>query len=129
MFLDVDRFKDINDRLGHGMGDRVLKEFADRLRSSVRTTDTVARLAGDEFVIVLEGLGTDVEPTAVAQKIVAQMNRPFEVDGHVLLVTTSIGVAFHRHGNLDPAALLARADGALYAAKTAGRNTFQLSLL
>jgi diguanylate cyclase (GGDEF)-like protein len=129
MFLDVDRFKDINDRFGHGTGDRVLKEFGDRLRGSVRATDTVARLAGDEFVIVLEGLGTDVEPTAVAQKIVAQMNRPFEVDGQVLLVTTSIGVAFHRHGNLDPAALLARADVALYAAKTAGRNTFQLSLL
>ena len=129
MFLDVDRFKDINDRFGHGTGDRVLKEFGERLRGSVRATDTVARLAGDEFVIVLEGLGTDVEPTAVAQKIVAQMNRPFEVDGRVLHVTTSIGVAFHRHGNLDPAALLARADGALYAAKTAGRNTFQLSLL
>lgn len=129
MFLDVDRFKEINDRFGHATGDRVLKEFAERLRGSVRATDTVARLAGDEFVIVLEGLGTDVEPTAVAQKIVAQMNRPFEVDGQVLLVTTSIGVAFHRHGNLDPAALLARADGALYAAKTAGRNTFQLSLL
>ena len=129
MFLDVDHFKDVNDSLGHGVGDRVLQEFAERLRGSVRTTDTVARLGGDEFVIVLEGLGTDVEPLAVAQKIVAQVNRPFVVDGRTLEVTTSIGVAFHRHGNVDPSDLLARADSALYAAKTAGRNTFQLSLL
>jgi len=127
MFIDVDRFKAINDRLGHGVGDLVLQEFAERLRGSVRATDTVARLAGDEFVVVLEGLGTDVEPTAVAQKICAQMVRPFEVGGHVLDVTTSIGVAFHRHGRLDPSELLARADAALYAAKTSGRNTFQMS--
>jgi len=94
----------------------------------VRATDTVARLGGDEFVIVLEGLGSDAEPAAVAQKIVAQMHRPFAFDhGEALEVTTSIGIALHRHGRLDADELLGRADAALYGAKTAGRNTFQLS--
>jgi len=128
MFLDVDHFKRINDRLGHAGGDQVLKEFAGRLRACVRATDTVARLGGDEFVIVLEGLGSDAEPAAVAQKIVAQMHRPFAFDhGEALEVTTSIGIALHRHGRLDADELLGRADAALYGAKTAGRNTFQLS--
>jgi len=128
MFLDVDHFKRINDRLGHAGGDQVLKEFAGRLRTCVRATDTVARLGGDEFVIVLEGLGSDVEPAAVAQKIVTQMHRPFALDhGETLEVTTSIGIALHRHGRLDADELLGRADAALYGAKTAGRNTFQLS--
>ena len=125
LFLDIDKFKSINDGLGHAMGDAVLQEFARRLQRSVRVTDTVARLAGDEFVIILEGLGSEAEPANVAAKIVAAMGVPFELQGQRLQVSTSIGLAQHRGGATTAAELLARADAALYQAKAAGRNTFR----
>jgi diguanylate cyclase (GGDEF)-like protein/PAS domain S-box-containing protein len=126
-FLDVDKFKGINDSLGHGVGDEVLKTFAQRLLASVRETDTVARLAGDEFVVVLEGLHTPAEPQFIARKVLAAIGRPFEVGGLRLDVTTSIGVAFQRDGAILPAELLALADKALYEAKDGGRNTFRMA--
>lgn len=127
MFLDIDHFKAINDTMGHPAGDAVLKEFGERLRRSVRATDTVARLAGDEFVVILENVHSEAEPQFVARKIVGQISRPFEVEGRLVEVTTSVGIAFHRHGSIAPEELLARADKALYAAKSAGRNTYHLS--
>ena len=128
MYLDVDRFKSINDNYGHATGDAVLQEFARRVRSSVRATDTVGRLAGDEFVVVLEGLHAAAEPQFVARKIIAAIERPFELaDGLVLQVSTSVGIAFSIDARLAPEALLARADAALYEAKAAGRNTFRLA--
>ena len=130
MFLDIDHFKSINDTLGHAAGDEVLAEYAGRLLSSVRSTDTVARLAGDEFVIVLEDPNSQEAATAVARKIVARINSPaFEIDGQPLDVTTSIGIAFHQSIDASVTAeeLLARADAALYGAKAAGRNRFELS--
>ncbi len=127
LFLDIDRFKSINDSLGHAMGDAVLQEFARRLQRSVRSTDTVARLAGDEFVIILEGLGGEAEPAAVAAKIVAAMGPRFELQGQQLQVSTSIGLAQHQGGAITPAELLARADEALYQAKKAGRNTYRVA--
>lgn len=128
MYLDVDRFKSINDNYGHATGDAVLREFARRVRSSVRITDTVARLSGDEFVVVLEGLHAAAEPQFVARKIIAAIDRPFELgNGLVLRVSTSVGIAFAANVQLPPEALLARADAALYEAKAAGRNTFRLS--
>jgi diguanylate cyclase (GGDEF)-like protein/PAS domain S-box-containing protein len=127
MYLDIDRFKAINDSLGHAAGDEVLKAFAVRIVQSVRTTDTVARLGGDEFVIVLEGLHGEDEPQFVARKIIANVARPLEIGGHPLPLTTSIGVAYRaRVQAADDAAaeaLIACADKALYAAKNAGRNT------
>ncbi len=131
MFLDIDRFKSINDSLGHATGDDVLKEFAQRLQSSVRTTDTVARLAGDEFVIILEGLHTEDEALAVAAKIIASVNLPMHAGGARIDVSTSIGVAFHRPAGALPSAkeLLMTADTALYSAKDAGRNTFRMAHL
>jgi len=130
MYLDIDRFKSINDTLGHAAGDEVLKAFASRIAQSVRSTDTVARLGGDEFVIVLEGLHGDGEPQFVARKIMANVTRPLEVEGRPLALTTSIGIAWRpRVDAADPPAaqtLLARADEALYAAKNAGRNTFRV---
>jgi diguanylate cyclase (GGDEF)-like protein/PAS domain S-box-containing protein len=126
-FLDVDRFKRINDSLGHGAGDDVLKIFAQRLVASVRETDTVARLAGDEFVVILENLHTPAEPQFIARKILATMNRPFEVDGLKLDITTSIGIAYQADGRAQPAELLALADRALYEAKDNGRNTFRMA--
>jgi diguanylate cyclase (GGDEF)-like protein/PAS domain S-box-containing protein len=127
MFLDVDHFKSINDTYGHAAGDSVLREFARRLRDCVRTTDTVARLAGDEFVVILEGVHTEAEPRFVARKIVAQINLPFELEDRMLAVTTSIGIAFHPGGAVSPEDLLARADAALYTAKAQGRNTYHLA--
>jgi len=130
LFLDVDRFKTINDTLGHATGDGVLVEYARRLLASVRNTDTVARLAGDEFVVVLENLHTREAAAAIAQKIVEQIGgTAFEIDGRSLRVTTSIGVAFHPANEppATPSDLLANADAALYRAKSAGRNTYGFS--
>lgn len=129
MFMDIDRFKSINDTFGHAVGDAVLKEFARRLIDSLRVTDTVARLAGDEFVVILEGLHSAEEPQFVARKIMARMSRPFDTGRVALEVTSSIGIAFHaaEGAKTTPPRLLARADQALYAAKEAGRNTFRLA--
>jgi diguanylate cyclase (GGDEF)-like protein/PAS domain S-box-containing protein len=130
MYLDIDHFKRINDSLGHAAGDEVLKAFAQRLRKSVRTTDTVARLGGDEFVIILEGLNDEEEPQILARKIVANVTRPLEVQGRMLTMTTSIGIAFRREIVAADAAtveaMIGRADAALYAAKAAGRNTWRV---
>lgn len=130
MFLDIDRFKLINDTLGHAAGDAVLKEFAHRLRRCVRQTDTVVRLAGDEFVIVLEALNSPAEPEPVADKILTAMRMPFVVDGQMLTVTTSVGISFHDGsvGSTTPGDLLERADRALYDAKSAGRNTRRMAV-
>lgn len=130
MFLDVDRFKVINDTYGHSSGDAVLKEFAKRLLASVRTTDTVARLGGDEFVIILEHLGSKGEPETIARKIVHGMRQPLRIDMASIEVTTSIGVAYYLPGreHIDSEQLLAKADDALYRAKSAGRNTYFMSL-
>jgi len=126
MFLDVDHFKSINDTLGHATGDAVLVEFGKRLKHSVRGTDTVARLAGDEFVVILEGLSADDEAEHVAGKIVTAMREPFRVGDRTISITTSVGVAFHEDCDATPEDLLAAADSSLYEAKTAGRNTFRL---
>lgn len=128
MFLDVDKFKTINDTLGHAAGDEVLKEFGHRLLACVRKTDTVARLAGDEFVVILEGLNSIDEPQFVARKIIATIGGEFQVLGHPLAVSTSLGIVLYEGGNdVSPARLLARADEALYEAKAAGRNTFRMA--
>jgi len=127
LFLDVDHFKAINDSLGHAAGDAVLREFGQRLQRAVRPTDCVARLAGDEFVIILEGLRGEAEPQFVARKILAQIAHVFDIDGRHLSVSTSVGIAFHRHGVVSASELLARADAALYEAKAAGRNTYRVS--
>jgi len=126
-FLDVDKFKRINDTLGHAAGDEVLRTFARRLASSVRETDAVARLAGDEFVVILERLHTPDETQLVAHKILAAMSRPFEIGELQLHVTASIGIAWQADGRARPDELLARADRALYDAKEAGRDTFSMA--
>ncbi|WP_194715679.1 diguanylate cyclase domain-containing protein [Noviherbaspirillum soli] len=122
MFLDVDHFKRINDTLGHGGGDMVLQEFARRLAGAVRATDSVCRLAGDEFTIVLENLAAAAEARLVAGKILEAMRRPFEVDGALLAVSTSIGIACMGASGRQAEQLTRRADEALYKAKELGRN-------
>ena len=126
MFLDIDHFKLINDSLGHAAGDAVLQEFARRLTESIRVTDTAARLAGDEFVVVLEGLHTADEPQFVARNSLAGVGKEWTWEGRLLQITTSIGIAFNWSETLTPTELMAIADGALYVAKAEGRNTFKI---
>ncbi len=131
MFLDIDRFKTINDTHGHAVGDQVLVEFARRLRDAVRVTDTVARLAGDEFVVLLESPVDEAAAAQVARKIVALVGEtPFVFQELRLAITTSVGVAFHATSDaFGPdlgEQLMQRADTALYRAKAAGRNSFVL---
>ncbi|MBA5687340.1 sensor domain-containing diguanylate cyclase [Rugamonas apoptosis] len=123
-YLDVDKFKNVNDSMGHGGGDAVLKEFALRLAGNVRATDTVARLAGDEFVIIFEQVNDPDEASRLAAKIVEAIRPSFTVAGQPLAVTTSVGVALHLGGEQTAAELVARADGALYAAKRRGRDGY-----
>jgi diguanylate cyclase (GGDEF)-like protein/PAS domain S-box-containing protein len=121
VYLDVDHFKQINDSLGHASGDGVLREFARRLSATVRATDTVARLAGDEFVIVLEQVGSARECGRIADKLLDALRADFLVDGQPRQVTASIGIAWSAHP--EQSALAHAADEALYASKRAGRNT------
>lgn len=124
IFLDLDHFKAINDTLGHQGGDLVLQEFAKRLSHCVRSTDTVARLAGDEFVIILESLKHTGDVSLVAAKIVAAMEAPFRIFNEQRAVSTSMGIAVRRPGETEGAALLQRADAALYKVKASGRGCF-----
>jgi diguanylate cyclase (GGDEF)-like protein/PAS domain S-box-containing protein len=128
MFIDVDHFKAINDTLGHAGGDEVLQEFAWRLHAGVRGDDLVARLAGDEFVILLEDVASAAEAEALAAKIVAAIREPFELVSGQRHVTASIGVAFVRGGELAAAEMMQLADHALYEAKAAGRDTARLAV-
>lgn len=127
MFLDIDHFKSINDQYGHAGGDAVLREVALRLSASVRHLDTVARLAGDEFVLILDGLHNAEEPQFIARKIVAAMQKPVMLPEGERKVGVSIGIAYDAQGSLAADALLSLADVALYEAKAAGRNTWRLA--
>ncbi len=127
MVVDLDRFKSINDNFGHRIGDEVLRESALRLRACVREVDTVSRMGGDEFVIVLSELRQASDAALVAQKIFDAMRDPYEIEGHVLQIACSIGIAQHLANGEDPDALLKAADFAMYRAKEAGRNRYQFA--
>ncbi|OGI38414.1 MAG: hypothetical protein A2V91_01985, partial [Candidatus Muproteobacteria bacterium RBG_16_64_10] len=124
MLLDLDRFKAINDTLGHTMGDRLLKGVAERLASCVREDDTVARLGGDEFTIMLPEIQYIQDAATVAQKILDAFTRPFFLDGHELFIGTSIGIALYPF-NEDLNLLLRDADIAMYEVKQQGGNNYQ----
>lgn len=126
MFMDIDHFKAINDTHGHATGDAVLVEFASRLKSCLRETDTVARLGGDEFVILSEGSGGAAEVAQVAERLRARLQPPMVVEGREFRVTSSIGIALADPTLDTPAALMSRADEALYSAKRAGRDRYAL---
>jgi diguanylate cyclase (GGDEF)-like protein len=128
MYLDIDKFKGMNDSHGHAVGDALLKEFVARLANCVRATDSVGRLGGDEFAVLAEDLAKTDEAARIADKIVAAMRRPMRVDGRDLAVTTSIGiVVFNAQPGINFETLAKRADAALYEAKAAGRNTYRLA--
>ena len=125
LFLDLDRFKFVNDSLGHKAGDIVLKTVAARLQASVRETDTVARLGGDEFVLVLPERIDETLATAVVQRIMDAVAEPLVVEGHEFFLGCSIGVAAYPPDGEDPETLIKNADIAMYRAKESGRNNFQ----
>ena len=124
MFLDLDRFKEVNDTLGHEMGDDLLKQAAARLRNCVRQTDTVARMGGDEFTIILDEISDAADVTRIAQNILKRMAEPFQLGEEVAFISSSIGITFYPEDATEIATLLKNADQAMYAAKAAGRNTF-----
>src|SRR5439155_15224250 len=125
MLVDLDRFKTVNDTLGHAVGDKLLRQAAERLAKSVRASDTVARLGGDEFAVVLN-LAAAEDVAVVAHKILVAFQAPFQVEGHSLLATLSIGVALYPNDSIDQETLLKNADAAMYRSKEAGRNCFSL---
>ncbi len=125
MFLDLDRFKNINDSLGHHVGDQVLKEVATRLTRTLRSGDTVARLGGDEFVIVLQEVRELADAATVAQNLLHELAPPCFVDGRELHLSASIGITLYPDDGRDPDALMKNADAAMYHVKDAGRNGYQ----
>ena len=125
MIMDLDRFKAINDTLGHHAGDRLLVLVADRLQGCIREADTVARLGGDEFTVILEGLDGLDEVSVVAQKILAVMSAPFTLESHEIYMTPSIGISLYPDDDDTAEGLLKNADTAMYKAKSLGRNNHQ----
>jgi diguanylate cyclase (GGDEF)-like protein len=123
--LDLDQFKAVNDTFGHPAGDKLLKIVAELLRGLVRDTDTIARMGGDEFVIVQAPITDAAEATALAQRVIASMSEPFDIDGHQAVIGASVGIAVGPGDGLRPDRLLRNADLALYRAKGDGRGTFR----
>ena len=126
MFLDIDRFKGINDSIGHGGGDEVLREFAKRLVACTRSTDLVVRLAGDEFVVLLENVRDAEDVNVVARNIIASMGEPFTLTSGNRTVSTSIGIALVTNADISPAEIMLKADEGLYESKASGRNAFRI---
>lgn len=126
LYLDIDHFKEINDTLGHDQGDHLLEEFADRLRSCVRSVDTVGRPGGDEFTILLENLDGPDDAERVVLAIYRALRRSVRLDSQEMEIGTSIGLAFYRGEEISADELMRRADAAMYAAKREGRNRFRV---
>ncbi|RME32564.1 MAG: EAL domain-containing protein, partial [Deltaproteobacteria bacterium] len=126
LFLDLDRFKIINDTLGHAVGDELLIEVAGRLKNLLRETDCVGRMGGDEFAVVLANLQRQEDAEKVARKILEALAEPVKVDHHELFITTSIGMVFFPRDDEQPEELLKKADIAMYGAKAQGRNNYMI---
>ncbi|OOZ36725.1 EAL domain-containing protein [Solemya velesiana gill symbiont] len=124
-FIDLDRFKQINDSLGHAFGDKVLEEVAGRFDACLRENDTVARLGGDEFTIIMDSLSQSQHAAKMAQKLIKVLENPIDIDGHMLYLTASIGISLYPQDGDNADTLLRNADAAMCKAKGEGRNTFQ----
>lgn len=126
MLLDLDRFKAVNDTFGHDMGDELLKSVAERLKACVREVDTVARMGGDEFTIILEGVSSEQNILVVAKRITESIATPFELKGHQISIGISIGITIYPHDDHPVDELLKHADVAMYRAKQQGGSAFHL---
>ncbi|MDX1518819.1 MAG: EAL domain-containing protein, partial [Gammaproteobacteria bacterium] len=124
LFLDLDRFKHINDTLGHSAGDALIKQAATRIKRCLRASDTLARFGGDEFVIILPELRADVDVSVIAEKIIRQISEPYHLEGVDTYVTASLGIAIFPDNGEDRSTLMKRADIAMYQAKGNGKNQF-----
>jgi diguanylate cyclase (GGDEF)-like protein len=123
LFLDLDRFKNVNDSMGHEYGDQLIQAASGRIRDTLRESDVFARTGGDEFVVVLHDIHDEQDATAVAAKVLEDLRRPFEIAGQALYISASIGVAVYPDDGEDLDVLLRAADSSMYAAKGAGRDT------
>jgi diguanylate cyclase (GGDEF)-like protein len=124
MFIDLDRFKQINDTLGHGVGDRMIRVCGERLKALMREDDTVARFGGDEFVLLMENLSSPADAAVLAKKALACFEEPFLTDGHELHISASIGVSVYPEDGNDAETLVKNADTAMYRAKERGRGSY-----
>ena len=127
LFLDLDRFKVVNDTLGHEIGDLLLQQVAHRLQRCLREEDTIARIGGDEFIVLIHEINHENDASIVADKLITALDQPFIVEGHDLYVTASIGVARYPLNGTSPHQLVTRADSAMYLAKAQGKNRFHLA--
>jgi len=125
LFIDLDRFKLVNDSLGHNVGDSLLRTAADIIQRSVRPTDTVGRLGGDEFLVIIEDLSDPQDAARVAETIQRNLAHPTRVDGHQLFIASSVGIALGDRDAIDAATLLRHADAAMYSAKSSGGNAYR----
>lgn len=125
LYIDLDRFKAVNDTLGHAVGDLLLKSVAKRLRRCVRDSDTVSRLGGDEFTVILPTIQEAEDAAKVAEKIIEALDKPFSVQGNDIQIGSSIGIAIYMRDSDNAGDLMQMADAAMYVAKTEGRNTFR----
>ena len=129
LFLDLDGFKQINDTKGHDIGDLLLTAVARRLTGCLRGSDTVARLGGDEFTVILPGIPSSQDAARVATKLLTTLARPFELDGHLISITSSVGISLYPHQASDLETLLKEADNAMYRAKQSGKGRYEFSLI
>jgi diguanylate cyclase (GGDEF)-like protein/PAS domain S-box-containing protein len=125
MFLDLDKFKQVNDKLGHNFGDGLLRQVGQRLKGTIRDSDTVARLGGDEFAIIQTGFSDVRAVCSLAERIIDAIQKPYEIDGQLVEISTSIGITLYPQNANNPEELLKNADIAMYQAKVAGRNKMQ----
>jgi diguanylate cyclase (GGDEF)-like protein len=125
LFLDIDNFKNINDTLGHTIGDQLLRDVAKRLKACVRKSDTVSRIGGDEFIMLLSPINDIGDAVIIAEKILSVFQKPFRIDGHTLRVTTSIGLSVYPGDGENAETLLKNSDIAMYYAKERGKNRYQ----
>jgi diguanylate cyclase (GGDEF)-like protein len=126
LFMDLDGFKGVNDTLGHGAGDLLLKQVAERIEACLRAGDTVARLGGDEFAVLIENVETDDSATIVARRISKALRSPFLLEGREVSITASIGIGVLEPETGQPEEVLRRADMAMYAAKREGKNRYRI---
>jgi diguanylate cyclase (GGDEF)-like protein/PAS domain S-box-containing protein len=125
LFVDLDRFKLVNDSLGHGIGDKLLKAVAERMQDGVRHTDTVSRLGGDEFVVLLSQVKATEDAARVARKLIAALSKPYMIEEHELRLSASVGISIYPDNGSEAGVLLRNADASMYSAKEAGRSQYQ----